>query len=58
MGRYRDADGEWRDVCDACGCEFDAGVLRIVAGKVVEVTCAACRATMSANNADRPGGPL
>lgn len=58
LPRYRDTKGEWHDVCDACGFEFEAGVLRIVAGKVVEVTCASCRAMMLANNADCPVGPL
>ena len=36
MPRQRDADGEWHDICDACDEELDEGVLRIVAGKVVD----------------------
>jgi hypothetical protein len=47
MPRQRDADGEWHDICDACGEELDEGVLRIVAGKVVEVTCRGCREALS-----------
>lgn len=43
MPRHRHDDRDWHDICDSCGQELDEGVLLIVGGKVVKVTCGSCR---------------